>query len=492
MKAPQLKRRLSGIDAAFLYLERKEIPLHIAGVFLFDGPLPFEAFVALIESRLPLLPRYRQVVVPPRHNLGQPVWEDCARFDIRNHIFRHRLRRPGGEKELEELVGRILTPLMDRRRPLWDFHVIDGLSDGRGALIARVHHSLADGISGASILKVIFDTTPDAPRPRIRPMRSRPAKASPNRSSLAEEATELLESTVRNLVLAEAGLVGLANSLLSGSLQRDLDGVAPLLPEFAASVERLPFNRPCTGERKLYWTDFDLSDVDAIRAAGGGTLNDVVLTVVTRALARHAKLHRQTVDRRFVRVVCPVNLRNGENGESLGNRISFLPVALPMDVSGPLRNLREVSARTEIMKRAHVADLVALAGAMIIASPPPIQSLFWTVIPQLMLPVPLLNLICTNVPGSPVPLYALGRRMLASYPQVPTGYDLGVGIAVQTYAGKLFFGLTADTVAAPDAGRLRDLIRTCFEELARAAGARRRRARAPKAKVMAAGAGAAR
>jgi diacylglycerol O-acyltransferase len=141
------------------------------------------------------------------------------------------------------------------------------------------------------------------------------------------------------------------------------------------------------------------------------------------------------------------------------------------------------------MKRAHAADLVALAGALIIASPPPLQSLFWTVIPQVMLPVPLLNVICTNIPGSPVPLYALGKRMLSSYPHVPTGYDLGVGIAVQSYAGKLFFGLTTDTHAAPDADRLRDFIRVSFDELARAARVPKRAARPRKAKAMAAGAG---
>lgn len=476
MNRPTLSRHLSGIDAAFLYLERKEIPLHIAGVAIFDGPLPFDDFVASIESKLPLLPRYSQVVVAPPYNLELPVWEPDPHFDIHHHIFRVTLPRPGSDSQLEELAGKILTPVMDRRKPLWDIHVIDGLRGGRGALIARIHHALADGISGAAILKVMFDTTPDAPH-QARRARFKPQRPSANGHSFAHAASALLNNTVNGIVLAEAGLLGLANSLLNGKLQRDLDGIGPLLPEFAASVERLPFNRPCTGDRRFYWTECSLDDVHAIRAAGGGTVNDVILTVVTRALARYTRSHGQTVTNRFVRVVCPVNLRS-DNGESLGNRISFLPVALPMDVRGPLRMLEAVAERTEIMKRAHAADLVALAGALIISAPPPLQSLFWSVIPQVMLPVPLLNIICTNVPGSPVPLYAMGRRMLSMYPHVPTGYDLGVGIAVQSYDGRLQFGLTTDTVAAPDANKLSDFIHISFEELARAAGARKSAARA--------------
>jgi len=167
--------------------------------------------------------------------------------------------------------------------------------------------------------------------------------------------------------------------------------------------------------------------------------------------------------------VCPVNVRPaGPNGD-LGNQISFLPVALPMDAHGPIRMLQAVAVRTEAMKRSGAAGLVGLAAKWIAAAPPPLQALFWRGIPDVILPVPLFNLICTNVMGSPTPLYAVGRRMLASYPQVPTGYDLGVGCAVHSYDGKLFFGLLADTQAAPDVERLRDFLGLSFDELKRSA-----------------------
>jgi diacylglycerol O-acyltransferase len=141
-----------------------------------------------------------------------------------------------------------------------------------------------------------------------------------------------------------------------------------------------------------------------------------------------------------------------------------------MDVKDPVQLLRMVAARTEIMKSARAADVVALAGAWLGAAPPPVQAVFWQTLPYITFPLPLLNLICTNVPGSPAPLYAVGRRMIASYPQVPTGYELGIGCAVQSYAGKLCFGLTSDFQAAPDAHRLRDFVEVSFRELCRAAG----------------------
>ena len=157
---------------------------------------------------------------------------------------------------------------------------------------------------------------------------------------------------------------------------------------------------------------------------------------MTRAVARYIKLHGEPVAGRFVRMVCPVNVRRDNQGESLGNQISFLPVALPLDIRDPVQMLHAVATRTEIMKNARAAHLVTLMASWLGAAPPPLQALFWGAIPQLPLPVSLLNMICTNVPGSPTPLYAVGRKMIACYPHVPTGYELGVNCAVQSYDGQ--------------------------------------------------------
>jgi len=483
-KPPALSRLFSGADAAFLNLERKEIPLHIACVSLFDGPIAFDEFRRKIDSKLHLIPRYRQIAVPPPYHVGYPTWEWDPHFDLRNHLIPVRLEPPGGEAELSALAGRILSQVMDRGKPLWDIHVVEGLKDGRGALIPRVHHALADGISGAALLNVIFDATPEASR-AVGKRGYRVPRPEPKREeSLADALSNAVHSTLENLLVAEAGLVTIAQGLLTGTMRSGLEGLVSLLPELAASMERLPFNRPCTGERRFCWTEVSFADVHTIRTSAGTTINDVVLTVVTRAVARYLELHRESTRHRFVRMVCPYSLRRGDQGQSLGNQISFLPVALPLDIEDPAKMLQAVALRTRIMKGARAADLVALAAAWLGSAPPPLQALFWRNIPLVPLPLPLLNMICTNVPGSPVPLYSVGRRMLASYPQVPTGYELGIGVAAQSYDGRIFFGLTSDTDAAPDADRLRDLIKLSYTELCRSFGIRKPRTqRRPKAPI---------
>lgn len=478
-KTPVSSRRLSGIDAAFLYLERKEIPLNIACVATFDGPIPFREFVANIESKLDLIPRYRQVVAPPPFNLGYPTWEDDPDFDIKRHIFRVRLDAPGGEAQIEALAGRLLSQVLDRGKPLWEIHVVEGLEDGRGALIARIHHALADGVAGAALLNIMFDPTPEGSH-AVRKRRTRPAAAPRAERTLAEQVGGAIQSALENAVAAEAGLLSLAEGLLSDRGKSALQELGTLLPELLKPPERFHFNKPCSGDRKFCWTEVDFHQVQAIRAALGGKVNDCILSVVVRAIARYIRQHGEKVKGRFLRVVCPVNLRGGEQGESLGNRITFLPVVLPLDVRDPVEMLHAVATRMEIMKNVRAADLIAIAASCLGATPAPMQEMFWRGIPLVPLPLPLLNLICTNVPGPQSALYTVGRRLVASYPHVPTGYELGLGVAVQSYDGKLFFGLTADAHVAPDVARLRDYIRISFEELAKAARATSKPARSAR------------
>jgi len=480
---PAPNHRLSGTDAAFLYLERKEIPLHIACVCIFDAAIPFEEFVANIDSKLHLIPRYRQIAVAPPYHIGYPTWEPDPNFDIARHIFQVRVGAPGDEAALEALSGRILSQVMDRTKPLWEIYIVDGLKDGRGALIVKVHHALADGVSGAALLRVMLDPTPEGSRvtrpARVHQPLSSPSPAGGNHS-LVDALASAVHSSIENLIAVEAGLLDLTQSLFTDRTQAGLQELMGLLPELAAPIQRLPFNRLCGGDRLFCWAGFDFADVKRIRETAGGKVNDVILTVVTRALASYAKLHGQSVHKRLLRVVCPVSMRPEGQSESLGNRITFLPVVLPMDIRNPVRMLQAVTARMEMMKSAKAAELLALAASWLGATPPPLQAAFWGGLPFLTLPVSLFNVICSNIPGSPVPLYTAGRRMLASYPQVPTGWELGVGIAATSYDGKLFFGLTADTNAAPDVARLRDFIKESFEDLCRAAGLRKTTARRPR------------
>jgi diacylglycerol O-acyltransferase len=402
----------------------------------------------------------------PSLNMGLPTWEDDRHFDIHRHVLRVLLDPPGGEAELEALAGRIFSQTLDRSKPLWEIYVVDGLKDKRSALIWRLHHALADGISANRLLEVFLDTTPEGSPVFLKPRQSRPAASD---SAPTGGLAGAVRTALDGLVATERGLLGFAQALLGGPKQDGAASLLRLLPELMMSAERLPFNKPCGKHRKFCWADFDMAEVKAIREAVGGRVNDVILTVLTRALARYVKLHGQSTVNRFVRIVCPVNLRKPGQEESLGNQISFMPVALPMGVRDPVELLRAVAARTETMKSSGAAALLGLVAAGIAKAPPPLQALFWWGLPEVIFPVPLLNMICTNVPGPPVPLYALGRRMIAAYPQVPTGYELGVNVAVASYDGKLFFGLIADAEAASDVNRLRDFLYVSFQELSRAA-----------------------
>ena len=339
-KPSQSSQRLSGADAAFLYLERKEIPLHIACVAIFEEALPFEEFVAAIDSKLHLVPRYRQVAAPAPFGIGYPHWEYDPRFDIRRHIIRITVNSPGGDAELEELAGRLFSELMDRDKPLWEIYVVEGLQGGRGALIVKVHHALADGIAGASLLRIMFDPTPEGSHATRKPHFHPPSPG--KEPSLTEALASAIQASLENMVAAEAELLEVAEGLFSERTQEGLKGLVTLLPEIASPVERLPFNRPCGSARKFCWAEFDFADVKAIRAAVGGTVNDVILTVVTRAVAKYVKLHGEPVDKRFVRVVCPVSVRKDDAGDSLGNRISFLPVTLPMTAKARWNTLKRL------------------------------------------------------------------------------------------------------------------------------------------------------
>ena len=345
------------------------MPLAIACVIIFDGPIPFDEFVASIASKLHRVPRYQQVVVMPPLNIGLPTWEDDPHFDIRRHIFRVAVDPPGGEAELEALAGRIFSQLLDRSKPLWEIYVVDGLKDGRGALIWRLHHALADGISGTRLLEVFLDPTPEG-SPALR--KPRPRLPQPSNGAPADGISGVVHTTLDGLIATERGLLGFAQALLGDPKQEGSKGLLNFLPELLVSVERLPFNKPCGEGRKFCWAEFDMAEVQAIREAVGGRVNDVILTVLTRALARYVQLHGQSIMKRFVRIVCPVSLRKPGQEESLGNQISFMPVALPMDVQDPAEMLRAIAARTETMKHSGAAASGRACGGLHCQGPAPV------------------------------------------------------------------------------------------------------------------------
>lgn len=443
--------------------------MHIGSVSLFDGEIPFDDFVAMMDAKMHLVPRYQQIVVNDPFNLGHPTWEQDPNFNLRNHIFKVQIDAPGTETQLIELAGKLFTPMMDRRKPLWDIYWVYGLEGGKTAMVARVHHCMVDGMSGVDLLKIILDFSPDpAPPP--------PKPAAPPRAPQPDPTRRLFDSLLGGMqegmnrwMEFQNGLLNLTQALTNERTRDSMQKVSSEWPRLAAPVSPLPFNGPGSGERKLVWNTFSFAEARAIRGALGGTVNDVVLTALSGAVSRYAEKHGQQVTGRNVRVMVPVSLRQEDQRGALGNLVSILPVEIPLDLKDPRTRFQYINQKTGAMKAGRMAEGLNLFSALMGILPPPMQALVGALSPP-NIPTPPFNIISTNVPGPQVPMYAMGKKMIAYYPYVPVGWALGCGCAIMSYDQSLFFGLTADTQAMPDVETLREFLYESFYELRSTAG----------------------
>jgi len=469
--------RLTAEDAAFLYLEKDEMPLHIGSVSTFDGVIPFEPLLEYVESRLPLIPRYRQRLVTPPFHVGHPTWEDDPDFDLRKHVFLTTLKR-GTETELRKLAGNVFGRVMDRTKPLWDLLLVHGLDGGRCGLIARVHHCLADGVSGAGLMNVMLNAEAFSPPARAKPKRDQRRPFPGAETSLADALASSYSEMVNRVLAAQSATLKILEGLASEQNVGGFQELARMIPGMLTPVERLPFNRPLAGPRRIAWARYSLDEVKAIKNSRGATVNDVVLTVLAGAIQRYAELHKVALKNRLLRLMVPVNVRAKENDTGYGNQVSMLPVNIPLDIRNPLKLLEEVTQITSTLKAVHVAELMSLFGTWAGATPAPVQALLGPM--AALIPLPSFNMVCTNVPGPQFPLYALGHEMLTYYPYVPIGNEMGVCCAIQSYNQRLYFGLTGDVEAAPDLDGLKVFLDRSFSELRKAAGITR--PRKPRAK----------
>jgi len=459
--------RLGPLDSLFLYLEKKEMPLHIGSVFVFDGPIPFDDLKSLIEAKLPLVPRYRQRLLFPPFQAGYPTWEYDPDFDIDRHIQRAVLET-GTKEELETLAGQRFSEMMDRNRPLWDLTVVDGLQNGRSALIARVHHCLVDGIAGVALMKLILDDSP-----AVTPL---PAKQPFHPPSLPDPALSLVDAlassyfhTVNRVLSLQSAAANLAEQWFNEFLGGALGSSVGSLPDAVPPRERFPFYAPSLGPRRVAWAEFPMADIFAIHDACGVKVNDVGMMILAGAVQRYAHLHHVSVKNRPLRLMVPVNLRAPDQHSGLGNRISLVPVNVPLDITDPLELLNAIHQRSDGLKHIRAADAMVLGGSLLALLPVPTQALL---VGQLSNNVSVLpfDMVCTNVPGPQRAVYLFGREMLTYYPYVPIGDFMGVNCAMVSYNGTLYFGLTGDCACAPDLDRLRDFLNEAFEDVRKAAG----------------------
>jgi diacylglycerol O-acyltransferase / wax synthase len=450
---------LSPLDASFLHLEDGHTSMHIASLAIFEGPAPTHDEVrTALARKLPLVPRYRQRIRAVPLNLGRPVWVDYPGFDIDQHLHRVAVPAPGGEQELQDLMGQLMSRPLDRDLPVWEDWVVDGLPDGRWAMVTKVHHSMADGISGTDLLSTVFDRSRD-PEPV-------PADgwAPPNEPG----AVRLAASAVRGrAALPARELAGLARAVRSPrstartalGLGRGLVGFAgALLPVGGSSL-----GGPLHSDRLFRWTEVPLADVAAVRTALGGTVNDVVLAAVARGFRDLLLARGEQPGRHAVRTLVPVSVRLADQHGAPDNRVSAILAELPVEDADPLERLQDVSARMRRLKASHEAEAGQVVTELADLIPP--VALASALHVAFRVPHRFLNTVTTNVPGPRSTLWFAGRRMLASYPYVPLADRVRMGVAVTSYEGRLLFGITADAASSPDVDVLVRGLEDGFREL---------------------------
>lgn len=461
---------LSWGDSFFLYLEREGQPLSIASISEFEGDIALQECIDSIATKLSLIPRYRQHVVFPPFNVGLPVWEFDPKFDLKNHIREVKLRK-GTDAEFKAACGKILSTSLDRSRPLWDFTLFRGLKGDRTGLVVRVHHCLADGIAGVRLVNVLLGADV-VPLPGAKKEEFKPPAPTDSGTLLVDGLFRSYFSVVERFLKVQAEVLQAARQVMSHSANSEESGGASpkpsprfvdLMTELVSPAERLPFNRVCQGPHNIAWTEIPLPEIKAVKDAHRTTVNNVMLTVLTSAIARYSLLHGVKPRGRRLRVVVPVNVRGDGNPDNLGNQITFLPISVPMDIRDSHKLLDAVHAKMENYKHARIAELVSLAGTLAGAIPTMLQAIAAPIASQL--PLSVCNTIITNVPGPQTPLYLVGHKMLRWFPVVPIGGEMGMNIAILSYNGVVYFGFHGDVKAVPDVEIMEELVQSSFAEL---------------------------
>jgi len=461
--------RLSALDSTFLHLEDDSTAhMHVASVMVFEGKAPTpQELVDHILSRLHLVPRYRQRLAYVPLGQGRPVWTDDPHFNPRYHIRHTALPRPADDAALKQLAGRLFSQRLDRSKPLWEFWLVQHMSGGRFALIAKAHHALVDGISGVDITTVLFDTTPEGSGGSSSSRRAMPWTARPLPGSAKLLGEALLErTTVPGEMTRGARALLRAPRRAATQLKDGLASIgATALAGINAPAPPSPFNVDIGPHRRYTFLDGDLAQFKAIKDALGGTLNDVVLASVSLALGRYLRAQGLDTEGLVLKAMVPVSVRADSDRGALGNQVAAMWAPLPVGVEDPVECLRQIGREMESLKESGQAvgaqALVNLAGF----APPTILSQA----ARLQARQRFFNLVVTNVPGPQFPLYLLGHRMQVLYPVVPLARRQALGIAVMSYDGHLGFGLLADYDALPGVEEIVRDLRSAIASLARAA-----------------------
>ena len=438
--------------------------MHVGAVLIFEGPPPArEDFLAHTDARLHLVPRYRQKLAVPRFEMGRPLWIDDPRFNLEYHVRHTALPSPGGIEQLRQLAGRIFSQRLDRSNPLWETWRVQGLEDNRFALISKTHHALVDGVSGVDLATVLFDMSPVPSE--VEPDDDWTPSPEPTQAELIAEG---VKGAVRTPLDVGTGLVKRLQDP-GGTIRaarEAAEGIGEILWAGLNPAPETPLNVPIGPHRRVWWVRSSLEDFKAIKNSLGGTVNDVVLAVVSGALGRWLRTRGVRTEGLELRALVPVSIRSAGAEKDLGNQIAAMRGPLPVYAADPVDRLQIVRDSMAGLKQSKQALGAEVISGLNDFAPPTLLAQA----SRLNFSTRLFNLIVTNVPGPQFPLYLLGRELHEVVPVAFLPQDHAMAVAIMSYNGCVDFGLLGDYDAMPDLDVFADYLEDALAELMEAAG----------------------
>jgi diacylglycerol O-acyltransferase / wax synthase len=468
---------LEGLDAAFLSLETPTTPLHVGAVMILDPPegarslfSPSSRFTQIrrvIAQRVHLVEPFRQRALRVPFGLHHPVWVDDPEFELDDHVSRASLPSPGGPAELDAFVATTMSRPLDQDRPLWEMYVVEGLAGDRTALVAKVHHAILDGVSGASMLAAFLDLSP---RERLveRPFGTwAPGPLPGSTQMLRYAATSLAQQPAHALNTLNAGVEAIADL---GQHNRELASRGEPSPPAFFSAPRTSLNGTVSNRKRFSSLSIPLEDVKLIRHAFGGTVNDVILAGVAGGLQRVLGERGEAVARPLVAMV-PVSTRAAGEAEdgALGNQISAMLVSLATDEEDPVRRLAAIAASTRVAKEQEQLHRGRLVGNLAQMAAPGMVSRLARAVSGIKMfdwVSPPFNVMVSGVKGPDFSLFCAGSRVAALYPVGPLTEGVGLNVTILSYLDQLHFGLLACRRLLPELDQLAVSIDDALGELA--------------------------
>lgn len=470
-------QQLSGIDTMFLNLESNACPMHVGGLILLepksvDDDDAFERLVRHVESRLDLVPPLRRRLVTTPFNLDHPYWIEDPDFDLVHHLRHRAVPRPGDKSKLRELVCELASTPLDRNLPLWEIHYVEGVAEGRSAMLSKFHHAAIDGVSGAEILGNLLDLTPE-PRRVAKPDRPWQPDQLPSPLELAEksirslarrpgDAFRLLKETLP--VLVASGRAAWERRKLAAGNSADQ---GPSAPGTFAVAPRTRFNRQITASRTYAYGSLPLADIKAVKNAFGTTVNDVVLAVCAEALRTYLAEKGELPPKPLIAGV-PMSTRTDEQKGSGGNRVLFLRASLHTDVEDPVARLQRINAEMRVVKERQRAMPANLMGDWAQIPAPALMARAARLYENFSIQdyhAPTFNVVISNVPGPPIPLYLAGARVVSNHPISIPYHGLALNITLFSYCGMLDYGITAHRDTVPDIDHFAELMHAALATL---------------------------